>query len=97
MNEHDRALIASLTEHPGWQALKQASKERNEIVFRNLATKLMSGAHRLDMDAIAKDVLYARGVIAGMRLLLHQPDLTATEIEKELAKAKEEQDGESQQ
>ena len=66
-------------------------------MFRNLSQKLMSGGHRLDMEALAKDVLYARGVIAGMRLLLHKPEITAAEIEKELAKAKEAQDGESQE
>ena len=56
----------------------------------------MVGARSIDAQGLTEYVLYARGMLRGMRLLIRQPDVTAKQIERELAKAREEQHGEEE-
>ena len=80
MSEVDEQL-ASLAADPRWQALQARAKERLDREFNSITRAFIYK----DVQPDYGDLQYRRGVFAGIKFLLDQPDLDAKKLEKLLA------------
>lgn len=80
MDQPSTELLAHLSQHPSWKALKEAADEKRDLFLRQLTREIVGMAGG---TVPAEELQYIRGYLAGMKFLLESPDKAAKTLRRE--------------
>ena len=78
----DLKLVADLTKHPAWQALKRAVEDSIEKESVRLAKELRTADYEIDVAALDRERAYWRG----MRDAVNQPLAALRKLDRDRAR-----------
>lgn len=80
LTETERATLADLTRHPGWDILKRMAEERTNAKVRSLARTILNG----EGDVPGEVIWVERGYCRGVNELVKAPEKALAHIERQL-------------
>ena len=85
MIDADTQILADLSKHPGWEVLRRVAQTRMDTIGQRLAHDFLTKNNQPDYA----ELQWVRGVIAGFKFLLDNPDMEARKLEKLVEQQKE--------
>jgi hypothetical protein len=88
--ERDRLVargdLAALTQHPGWERLRQIADFKEQAIRKEIAGKVLRTG---ELPLSEAQQAYYRGLVEGIHYFVKQPEAAERELEQYLQQTKE--------
>lgn len=78
MDQPSTELLAHLSQHPSWVALRERADEQIDVFVKNLAREIIRSTGGIPAD----ELQYIRGFLAGMSFVLDTPEKVTRKLSR---------------